>query len=144
VTARSKLRQRFVLIALYVALPSALILAMLVGWMMAVENATVVLQSADSPDGRFRAEVVREDPGVSSSYEYKVRVMPAGLTPLAKSLRVLPFGPVYVALDVHREPDKLQVRWSGPKEVTISCQGCGGTIPVNGQWRDVALKYDMK
>ena len=65
---------------------------MLVGWMVSVENATIVLQSVDSPGGRYRAEVVREDPGVSSSYEYMVRVMPADVTPLGKSLRLLPFG----------------------------------------------------
>ena len=142
--ANTKLRQLFFPIALYVALPTALISAMLVGWMVAVENATVVLHSADSPDGRYRAEVVRVDPGVSSGYEYIVRVMPSGLTPLARSLRVLPFGPVYVALDAHHEPDKLEVRWSDPNELTIFCRGCRGTTPVNGQWRDVALKYDMK
>jgi hypothetical protein len=95
---------------------------LLVGWMVSAEKATVVLQSADSPDGRYRAEVVREDPGVSSSYEYVVRVMPAGLTTLEKSLRVLPFGPVYVALDLHREPDRLAVSWNGPDEVIIQCQ----------------------
>ncbi len=142
--ANSRLWQLFVPIALYAALPSALILAMLVGWMMAVENATVVLQSVDSPGGRYRVEVVREDPGVSSGYEYMVRLMPAGLTPLAKSLRVLPFGPVYVALDAHREPDKIAVQWTGRAEVTIHCNGCGETIPGKEKWRDIAVKYELK
>jgi hypothetical protein len=141
---KSRLRRALLLIALYVALPTALLSALLVGWMAAVENATLVLQSADSPGGRYRAEVVRADPGVSAGYEYMVLVMPAGLTPLARSLRVLPFGPVYVALDAHREPDKLEVRWSGPKEVTILCRGCGGATPGNERWRGVALKYDLK
>ncbi len=95
--ANTTLRQRFILIGLYIALTSALISAMLAGWMLSVENATLVLQSTDSPDGRYRAEIVREDPGVSSGYEYMVRLMPAGLTPLAKSLSVLLFGPVFTA-----------------------------------------------
>jgi hypothetical protein len=139
-----RLRQLFLLIALYVALPSALISAMLVGWMVAVENATVVLRSVDSPDGRYRAEVVREDPGVSSGYEYMVRLMPADLTPLEKSLRVLPFGPVYVALDAHREPDKIAVQWTGRAEVTIHCSGCGETVLGKGEWRDIAVKYELE
>ena len=50
--ANTKLRQLFILIGLYVALPSALICAMLAGWMVSLENATLVLQSTDSPDGR--------------------------------------------------------------------------------------------
>jgi hypothetical protein len=141
---RTRLRQLAILIALYVALPTALVSALLVGWMVAVENATVVLQSADSPDGRYRAEVVRVDPGASSGYEYMVRVMPSGLTPLARSLRVLPFGPVYVALDAHREPDKLEVRWSALKEVAISCRGCEGATLADRRWRDLALRYDVK
>ena len=142
--ANTKLRQLIILIALYVALPSALISAMLIGWMIAVENATLVLQSADSPDGRYRAEVVREDPGVSSGYEYMVRLMPAGLTPLAKSLRVLPFGPVFTALDAHREPDKLNVEWTGQAEVTIHCLGCRDASQAKEQWRDITLKYYLE
>lgn len=142
--ANSNRRQLLVLIALYGALPSALISAMLVGWMVAVENATIVLQSADSPDGRYRAEVVREDPGVSARYEYMVRVMPTDLTPLAKSLRVLPFGPVYVVLNVHREPDKLSVLWTDSNEVSIQCQGCEEARDGQGKWRDIALKYELR
>ena len=136
--ANTRLRQLFVLIALYVALPSALISAMLVGWMVAVENATIVLQSGDSPSGRYRAEVVREDPGTSSSYEYMVRVMSSDVKTLGKSLHILPFAPIYVALDLHREPDGLAVAWSGPDEVTIDCQGCGAARPGKAKWREIA------
>ena len=103
-----------------------------------------VLQSVDSPGGRYRAEVVREDPGVFSGYEYMVRLMPAGLTPLAKSLRVLPFGPVYVALDAHREPDKIAVQWTGRAEVTIHCNGCGETILVACRREIVTTKCGEK
>jgi hypothetical protein len=142
--ANTKLRQLFILIGLYVALPSALICAMLAGWMVSVENATLVLQSTDSPDGRYRAEIVREDPGVSSGYEYMVRLMPAGLPPLTKSLRVLPFGPVFTALDVHREPEKLTVQWTGAQQLTIHCDGCRDASQAKEQWRDITVKYDLK
>jgi hypothetical protein len=142
--ANSRIRRLLFLIGVYVALPSALISAMLVGWMVAVENATLVLQSSDSFDGRYRAEVVREDPGVSSGYEYMVRVMPAGLTPLAKSLRMLPFGPVYIALDARREPEKLIVQWTGAETVTIHCEGCGETPPGGQKWRDISIKFDLR
>jgi hypothetical protein len=138
------LRKRLFLIGVYGVLPCTLILLLLVGWMVSAEKATVVLQSADSPDGRYRAEVVREDPGVSSSYEYLVRVMPAGLTTLEKSLRMLPFGPVYVALNLHREPDKLTVGWNGPDEVRIQCQGCGEPMPGKEQWRGIKLRYELR
>ena len=138
------LRKRLFLIGVYGVLPCTLSILLLVGWMVSAEKATVVLQSADSPDGRYRAEVVREDPGVSSSYEYMVRVMPVGLTTLEKSLRVLPFGPVYVALDLHREPDRLAVSWDGPDEVTIQCQGCGETLPGKEQWRGIKLRYEFR
>jgi hypothetical protein len=137
-------RKRFVLIGVYAVLPAALIVLMLLGWMISAENATVVLQSANSPDGRYRAEVVRADPGVSSSYEYMVRVMPAGVTTLAKSLHGMPFAPIYVALDVHREPDKLAVIWTGPNEVTVHCAGCGGTAPGKERWREIALRYELR
>ena len=112
--------------------------------MVSQENATVVLQEATSPDSQYRAEVVREDPGVSSGYEYMVRVMPAGLTTLAKSLHVLPFAPIYVALNARGEPDKLTVRWSGPKEVTILCQGCGEISQGSERWREIALRYELR
>ncbi len=137
-------RKRFVLIGVYAVLPAALIVLMLLGWKFSAENATVVLQAADSPDGRYRAEVVRADPGVSSSYEYMVRVMPAGVTTLAKSLRGLPFAPIYVALDLHREPDKLMVGWSGANEVTIRCDGCGGTAQGKARWQEIALRYQLR
>ena len=141
--ANTKVRQRFFLIAVYGALPCVLISALFAGWIMSVENATLVLQSTDSPDGRYRAEIVREDPGVSSGYEYMVRLMPAGLTPLAKSLRVLPFGPVFTALDAHREPEKLTVQWTGAQQLTIHCLGCRDASQAKDQWRDVTLKYDL-
>jgi hypothetical protein len=136
-------RRRVWSIALYGFLPGFLILLLLVGWAMGIENATAVLQSSDSPDGRYRAQVVREDPGVSSGYEYMVRVMPAGLPMVVRSLRILPFTPVYVALDAHHEPDELRVRWTGPQEVTIHCQGCGGTGPGDARWRDIQLRYEL-
>lgn len=142
--AGAKHRPTAFTIAVYVLLPGILIAAGLGGWMIAVENATAQLESTDSPDGRYRAEIVREDPGVSSGYEYMVRLMPAGLTPLAKSLRVLPFVPVYVALDVHREPDKLMAEWTGPREVTIHCEGCSEATPGKEKWRDVAVKYELR
>ncbi len=137
-------RKRLFLIGVYGVLPAALVVLMLLGWMVSAEKATVVLQAANSPGGRYRAEVVREDPGVSSSYEYMVRVMPSDLRTLGKSLHVLPFAPVYVALDLHREPDKLVVRWSGPNEVTIHCQGCGAITPGKEKWREIALKYELR
>jgi hypothetical protein len=132
------------LIAVYVVLPSALISAGLLGWMVAVENATLVLQSVDSPDGRYRAQVVREDPGVSSNYEYMVRVTPANQTPLAEKLRLLPFGPQYIPLDAHREPDKLVVQWKTDRELTIRCEGCGGAVRGGERWRDIRLEYEVK
>jgi len=137
-------RKRLFLTSVYVILPTTLIVLMLLGWMVSAENATVVLQSTNSPDGQYRAEVVRVDPGVSSSYEYMVRVMPAGVTTLAKSLHGLPFAPIYVALDVHREPDKLMVGWSGPNEVTIHCEGCGRAVQGKERWREVALRYELR
>jgi hypothetical protein len=137
-------RRLVFLIAVYVALPSALILVAFAGWMVAAENATLVLQSADSPDGRYRAQVVREDPGVSSNYKYMVRVTPANLTPLAEKLRLLPFGPEFTALEARREPDKLAVQWTGGRELTIHCQGCSGAIQGEERWRDIQLKYELK
>ena len=137
-------RKRLFPIGVYAVIPTALIVLMLLGWMVSAENATVVLQAVNSPDGRYRAEVVREDPGVSSSYEYMVRVMPAGLTTLAKSLHGLPFARIYVALDVRREPDKLAVIWSDPNEVTINCEGCGATGPGKERWREIALRYELR
>jgi len=142
--APTKLRQILVQVALYAALPIALVAAMLIGWMASVENATAVLQSADSPDGRYRAEVVREDPGVSAEYEYMVRLMPSGLSPLARSLRVVPFAPVYVALDAHREPDHLTVQWTSSDHLAIRCGGCGGSVAGKAQWRDIRLSYDVR
>ncbi len=138
------LRSRLFLISVYVVLPCTLILLMLVGWMVSAEKATVVLQGADSPDGHYRAEVIREDPGASSSYEYMVRVMPSGLTTLGKSLHVLPFAPVYIALNVHHEPDRLVVIWSSPNEVTIDCEGCGVTRPGKEKWRAIKLRYELR
>jgi hypothetical protein len=138
------LRRRIFLTSIYGFVPGALLLLGLVGWMISAENATAVLQAENSPDGRYRAEVVRADPGVSSSYEYMVRVMPAGLTMLPRSLHGLPLAPIYVALDLHREPDKLAVIWSGPREVTIHCEGCGGTVPGKARWREIALRYELR
>jgi hypothetical protein len=109
-----------------------------------VENATLVLQSVDSPDGRYRAQVVREDPGVSSNYKYMVRVTPAKLTPLAQKLRLLSFGSVYTALEAHREPDKLAIRWNGYRELEIDCEGCSGAVQGEEQWRDIRLAYELK
>jgi hypothetical protein len=137
-------RKRLLLTCVYVIFPTTLIVLMLLGWMVSAENATVVLQSANSPDGRYRAEVVREDPGVSSGYEYMVRVMPAGLATFTRSLHALPFVPIYVALDVHREPDKLAVAWRGENEVTIHCEGCAGTTPGQERWREIALRYELR
>jgi len=137
----AKSRTLFFHISVYVVLPGALILLLLIGWMLAVDNATVVLQSTDSPDGRYRAQVVREDPGVSSNYKYMVRVAPARLPPLAARLGLLPFGPFYTALDIHHEPDKLTVRWTGPQGLTIQCKGCLGATEGKSQWRDIELKY---
>ena len=137
-------QRRILPLCIYGVLPSVLLLIMLAGWMGSQEKATVVLQEATSPDGGYRAEVVREDPGVSSGYEYMVRVMPAGLTTLAKSLHVLPFAPIYVALNVPREPDKLAVSWSGPREVTILCQGCGEITQGSERWREIALRYEVR
>jgi hypothetical protein len=137
-------RGRLFPVSVYGVLPSVLIVLMLLGWMVSAEKATVVLQAAYSPDGRYRAEVVREDPGVSSSYEYMVRVMPSDVQTLGKSLHVLPFAPVFVALVLHREPDKLAIRWSGTNEVTIDCQGCGATTAGKATWRGIALKYELK
>jgi hypothetical protein len=142
--AASKSRQLLFLVGVYAALPSALITALLIGWVVAVENATIVLQSADSPDGRYRAEVVREDPGASSNYEFMVRITPANLTPLAQKLRLLPFGPQYTALDAHREPDKLAVRWNGATTLTIHCEGCNDTPRGKPRWRDIQLNYELK
>ena len=136
-------RRLLFLIAVYVALPSGLILAMLIGWMVATENATAVLQSADSPDGRYRAEVVREDPGVSSKYEFRVRLTPANLTPLAEKLKLLPFGPQYIALSVDHEPDQLAAAWSSNERVTIMCAGCGGASIGKSRWRDIQLEYQV-
>jgi hypothetical protein len=138
------LRRRIFLTSIYGVIPGALLLLALAGWMVSAENATAVLQSENSADGRFRAEVVRADPGVSSSYEYMVRVMPADVTTLARSLRGLPFAPIYVALDLHREPDKLVVSWSGPSEVTIHCEGCGAAAPGKKRWREIALRYELR
>jgi hypothetical protein len=137
-------RRLVFLMLVYVVLPCALILVALAGWMAAVENATLVLQSADSPDGRYRAQVVREDPGVSSNYKYMVRVTPANLTPLAEKLRLLPFGPEYTALEAHREPDKLAVQWSSDRELTIRCEGCSGAVQGEEKWRDIRLEYELK
>jgi hypothetical protein len=139
-----KARRLFFLVTVYVALPSLLILAGLVVWMAAIENATLVLQSADSPDGRYRAQVVREDPGASSNYEYMVRVAPASLTPLAEKLRLLPFGTRYTLLEVHHEPDKLDLQWTSPAELTIHCQGCAGAGLGKRRWRDLRLTYEVQ
>ncbi len=128
-------------LTVYVLLPGAPLLMLFIGWRLALENATVVLQSADSPDGRYRAQVVREDPGVSSSYEYMARVMPAALNPLARSLGGLPFGPLYIALDAHREPDKLTIQWTSPQALTIQCKGCESATRGEPKWRDIELKY---
>jgi hypothetical protein len=138
------LRRRIFLASIYGVIPASLLLVALVGWLVSAENATVVLQAENSPDGRYRAEVVRADPGVSSSYEYMVRVMPTDVTMLARSLHGLPFSPIYVALDLHREPDKLSVVWSDPSEVTIHCEGCGGTAPGKESWREIALRYELR
>jgi hypothetical protein len=138
------LRKRLVLISVYAFLPVALIVLMLLGWKISAERVTVVLQAANSDDGRYRAEVVRADPGVSSNYEYMVRVMPAGVTTFAESFQGLPFASIYVALDLHREPDKLMVGWSGPSEVTIRCDGCEGTAQGKERWRDIALRYELR
>jgi len=105
--ADPKSRGIFFQIRVYVALPVALVLFFLGGWRMAVENVTTILQSADSPDGRYRAQVVRQDPGASSKYQYLAGVTPANLTRFAERLRLLPFGPQYIALEVHHEPEKL-------------------------------------
>jgi hypothetical protein len=137
-------QRRFLQLCFYGVLPSVLLLIMLAGWMVSEERATVILEEATSPDGGDRTEVVREDPGVSSGYEYMVRVMPAGLTTLVKSLHVLPFAPIYVALNAYREPDKLTVRWSGSKEVTILCEGCGEITQGSEKWREIALKYELR
>jgi hypothetical protein len=137
-------RRRLFLIGIYAFLPTALVVLMLLGWMISTEKATVVLQAVDSPGGLYRAEVVREDPGVSSTYEYMVRVMPSGLTTLRKSLHVLPFAPVYIALSVCHEPDRMVVVWSGPKELTIHCEGCGTIKPGKEEWREIALRYELR
>ena len=137
-------RKRVLLIGVYAILPAALIVLMLLGWMLSAEKATVILQAANSTDGLYRAEVVRADPGVSSSYEYVVRLMPARVTTLAKSFHGLPFAPLYVALDVHHEPDKLMVTWSDKHEVTIQCEGCGGTAPGKERWRGIVLRYELR
>ena len=142
--AVAPLRRRMFRASLYGLAPTVLIVLMLAGWRVAEENATVVLQAAGSPDGRYRAEVVRVDPGVSSSYEYMVRVMPAGVTTLAKSLHGLPFAQVYIALEVLHEPDKLMVSWGGPNEVTIHCEGCGGATPSKERWREITLRYELR
>jgi hypothetical protein len=142
--AAAPLRRQVFLISIYGVVPAALLLVGLVGWLLSAENATVALQTENSPDGRYLAEVVRADPGVSSSYEYMVRVMPTGATMLARSLHGLPFAPIYVALDLHREPDKLAVAWSGASEVTIHCQGCGEAAPGKAKWRDIALRYEVR
>jgi hypothetical protein len=71
-------------------------------------------------------------------------VMPASVTTLAKSLHALPFVPIYVALDVRREPDKLTVGWSGPSEVTIHCEGCGAVATSKARWREIALRYELR
>jgi hypothetical protein len=131
-------------IALYLVLPAVLIALGVIGWMMAIENSTLVLRSVNSPDGLFRAEVVREDPGASSNYQYMVRVMPAGISFFATSLRRLPLDPVYVALDAHHEPDKLVVQWTGPREVTIHCDGCRDAETGRDHFRGVTFKYELK
>ena len=45
---------------------------------------------------------------------------------------------------LHREPDKLTVRWSGSKEVTILCEGCGEITQGSEKWREIALKYELR
>jgi hypothetical protein len=130
-------------ITLYIIMPGASLLLFFIGWRVALENATIIVQSAVSPDGRYRAEVAREDPGASSSYEYMVRLAPASLSRYAMTLRIVPFGPVFVALDAHREPDKLTVQWTGPNEVTILCQGCNGVDRGRDSWRDLRLRYEL-
>lgn len=137
-------RKRTFLAFVYGVLPLTLAVLMLLGWLLSLEKATTVLQTADSPDGRYRAEVVREDPGVSSSYKYMVRVMPAGLSPFAISLSGLPFDPVYVALDLHHQPDKLSVQWTSLGELTLQCDGCSGATHGKTNWRDLALRYQIR
>jgi hypothetical protein len=138
-----KARSVLNIIALYIIAPGASLLMFFIGWRVALENATIVLQSAVSPDGRYRAEVAREDPGASSSYEYMVRLAPATFSRYAMTLRIVPFGPVFVALDANHEPDKLTVQWTGPQDVTIHCQGCSGVDHGKDRWRDLRLKYEL-
>jgi len=138
------LRRRIFLASIYGVIPAALLLAAVAGWLVSAENATVVLQAENSPDGRYRAEIVRADPGVSSNYEYMVRVMPTGVTMLARSLHGLPLAPIYVALDLYREPDKLAVVWSGASEVTIHCEGCGAASPGKARWREITFRYELR
>src|SRR5277367_1129985 len=137
-------RKRLFPIGVYAVIPTALIVLMLLGWLVSAENATVVLQAENSPDDRYRAEVVRADPGVSSSYEYMVRVMPTGVSTLERSLHGFPFAPIYVALDLHREPDKLAVVWSDASEVTIHCEGCGAAAPGKARWREITFRYVLR
>ena len=66
------------------------------------------------------------------------------LTPLAKSLRVLPFSSVFTAPDVHHEPEKLTVQWIGARQLIIRCLGCRDASQAKGQWRDITLKYELK
>jgi hypothetical protein len=132
------------LLALYVFFPLLLSALLILGWMLSLESATVVLQSSTSPDGVYRGEVVRRDPGVSDNYEYMVRISPAKLTPLARKLLALPFSPRYVALELYREPDKLSVQWTGNRELTVRCEGCAGATKGEPEWRNVRLKYELK
>lgn len=138
-----KARSALKIVALYIIAPGASLLMFFIGWRVALENATIIVQSAVSPDGRYRVEVAREDPGAASSYEYMVRLAPASFSRYAMTLRIVPFGPVYVALDAHHEPDKLTVQWTGPQEVTIDCQGCSGVDRGKDSWRDLRLKYEL-
>ncbi|AXC14334.1 hypothetical protein ACPOL_5078 [Acidisarcina polymorpha] len=140
----NKARKLTFVISVYLALPITLVLTGLAFWMVGVENATLILQSAESPDGRYRAEVVREDPGASSSYNFMVRLTPANLTSLGEKLRLLPFGPQYIALNVHHEPDQLTVRWSSTEQLIILCNGCNGAIPGRTKWRNIQLDYEFR
>jgi hypothetical protein len=138
-----KTRRLLNIIALYILAPGASLLVFFIGWRVALENATIIVQSAVSPDGRYRAEVAREDPGASSSYEYMIRLAPASFSKYAMALHILPFGPVYVALNAHHEPDSLTVQWTGPQEVTIHCRGCNGVDRGRDRWRDLQLRYEL-
>jgi hypothetical protein len=133
-------RQRFLKLLILCYMPIGVIGGMgaLAGTLWYYFSATTYLAAANSPNGRYRALIVRErdaDECGESESRFVVVQHKAGF---------IKTGEMTVFCVSRDGASDLSIRWSGSNELTIDCPHCedGSFRFYNGRWGDFSFRLE--